>query len=116
MSKSNALARGLGAIDALESETPDLLGFVVERESTRLSDVLADLLSELGVTTAFGVVGGGIAPMTDALNRSQIRVIPGFNVRIENAAYHALRKLAMERGRKLADVAQDVIEMSNLLL
>ena len=34
----------------------------------------------------------------------------------ENAAYHALRKLAMERGRKLADVAQDVIDMSNLLL
>ena len=34
----------------------------------------------------------------------------------ENAAYHALRKLAMERRRKLADVAQDVIDMSNLLL
>ena len=34
----------------------------------------------------------------------------------ENAAYHALRKLAMERGRKLADVAQDVIEMAKLLL
>ena len=34
----------------------------------------------------------------------------------ENAAYHALRKLAMERGRKLADVAQDVIDMASLLL
>lgn len=34
----------------------------------------------------------------------------------EDAAYHALRKLAMERGRKLADVAQDVIDMANLLL
>jgi response regulator NasT len=34
----------------------------------------------------------------------------------EDAAYHALRKLAMERGRKLADVAQDVIDMVNLLL
>jgi len=34
----------------------------------------------------------------------------------EGAAYHALRKLAMERGRKLADVAQDVIDMANLLL
>jgi len=34
----------------------------------------------------------------------------------EEAAYHALRKLAMERGRKLADVAQDVIEMAKLLL
>jgi two-component system, response regulator / RNA-binding antiterminator len=34
----------------------------------------------------------------------------------EDAAYHALRKLAMERGRKLADVAQDVIDMASLLL
>lgn len=34
----------------------------------------------------------------------------------EDAAYHSLRKLAMERGRKLADVAQDVIDMANLLL
>ena len=34
----------------------------------------------------------------------------------EGAAYHALRKLAMERGRKLADVAQDVLDMAQLLL
>jgi response regulator NasT len=33
----------------------------------------------------------------------------------EDAAYHALRKLAMERGRKLADVARDVIDMADLL-
>ncbi len=33
----------------------------------------------------------------------------------EGEAYHALRKLAMERGRKLADVAQDVIDMASLL-
>lgn len=34
----------------------------------------------------------------------------------EDAAYHALRKLAMERGRKLADVARDVVDMASLLL
>ncbi|KAB2967643.1 MULTISPECIES: ANTAR domain-containing protein [Zoogloea] len=34
----------------------------------------------------------------------------------EDAAYHALRKLAMERGRKLAEVARDVIDMASLLL
>ena len=34
----------------------------------------------------------------------------------EEAAYHALRKLAMERGRKLADVARDVVDMASLLL
>lgn len=34
----------------------------------------------------------------------------------EEAAYHALRKLAMERGRKLANVARDVVDMASLLL
>ena len=34
----------------------------------------------------------------------------------EEAAYHALRKLAMERGRKLADVARGVVDMASLLL
>ncbi|MGL4407782.1 ANTAR domain-containing response regulator [Zoogloea sp.] len=34
----------------------------------------------------------------------------------ENAAYHTLRKLAMERGRKLADVARDVVDMASLLM
>ncbi len=33
----------------------------------------------------------------------------------EDAAYKALRKLAMDRGRTLAAVAQDVIDMSHLL-
>ena len=34
----------------------------------------------------------------------------------EGRGVSRLRKLAMERGRKLADVAQDVIDMANLLL
>lgn len=34
----------------------------------------------------------------------------------EDEAYHALRKLAMERGKPMASVAQDVIDMANLLL
>lgn len=34
----------------------------------------------------------------------------------EDAAYHAMRKLAMERGQTMAKVAADVIEMSKLLL
>lgn len=34
----------------------------------------------------------------------------------EEDAYHALRKLAMERGRKLVDVAQDVLDMARLLM
>lgn len=34
----------------------------------------------------------------------------------EEEAYHALRKLAMERGKTVASIAQDVIDMANLLL
>lgn len=34
----------------------------------------------------------------------------------EDAAYHALRKLAMERGQPLAAVAEDVVAMAKLLL
>ena len=34
----------------------------------------------------------------------------------EDAAYHALRKLAMERGRPLVAIARDVIAMADLLL
>jgi response regulator NasT len=32
----------------------------------------------------------------------------------EDSAYHALRKLAMERGKTMADVAQDVLDMASL--
>ena len=34
----------------------------------------------------------------------------------EDAAYHAMRKLAMERGQPLVKVARDVIEMAKMLL
>lgn len=34
----------------------------------------------------------------------------------EDAAYHALRRLAMDQGRKLADVARDVVATASLLL
>ena len=34
----------------------------------------------------------------------------------EDAAYHALRKLAMERGQTMAKVARDVIDMARVLL
>ncbi len=34
----------------------------------------------------------------------------------EDAAYHAMRKLAMERGQTMAKVARDVIDMARILL
>ena len=35
--------------------------------------------------------------------------------RSESDAYHALRKLAMDRNQRLADVARTVVEMAELL-
>ena len=34
----------------------------------------------------------------------------------EEAAYHAMRKLAMQRGQNMATVARDVIDMARVLL
>ncbi|MBI4756845.1 MAG: ANTAR domain-containing protein [Betaproteobacteria bacterium] len=34
----------------------------------------------------------------------------------EDAAYHALRRLVMDRGRKLAAVAREVVDMAQFLL
>ena len=34
----------------------------------------------------------------------------------EDAAYHAIRKLAMERGQPMARIARDIIDMAKVLL
>ena len=34
----------------------------------------------------------------------------------EDAAYHAIRKLAMERGQPMAKIARDIIDMAKVLL
>lgn len=78
-------------------DAKDLLGFVVEPESTRVADVLATLLADLGVTTAFGVVGGGVAPISDALNRhGRIRVV---HTRHESGAAFAAVEASLASGR-----------------
>lgn len=98
MSTTHALAEARGFAKAVEPEleSRDLLDFVVEPESTRMSDVLASLLADMGVTTAFGVVGGGIAPVTDALNRSRIRII---HTRHESGAAFAAVEASLASGR-----------------
>lgn len=58
--------------------------------------MLAQLLVDLGVTTAFGVVGGGIAPMSDALNRSEIQVV---HTRHESGAAFAALEASLAGGR-----------------
>ena len=41
---------------------------------------------------------------------------PDFLFGAATAAYHAMRKLAMERGQTMAKVARDVIDMARVLL
>lgn len=96
MKESYARASDLSAVDALALESHELLGLMVERESTRLSDVLANQLAGLGVTTSFGVVGGGIAPLSDALNRSRVRVV---HTRHEAGAAFAAVEASLASGR-----------------
>ncbi|MEX1366361.1 MAG: thiamine pyrophosphate-dependent enzyme [Nannocystaceae bacterium] len=73
-----------------------LLDFVTEPRTTRTADVVADMLFEMGVETAFGVVGGGIAPMSDALNASRIRVV---HTRHESGAAFAAVEASLASGR-----------------
>lgn len=68
----------------------------IEPASARLGDLLAGSLAELGVEAAFGIVGGGIAPMSDALHRSRIRVI---HTRHEAGAAFAAAEASLASGR-----------------
>jgi acetolactate synthase-1/2/3 large subunit len=113
MSTSQALVRRLGAVDDLEAGSGELLGFVVEREPTRLSDVLAGLLASLGVNTAFGVVGGGVAPISDALNRhDRIKVV---HTRHESGAAFAAVEASLASGRPVAVFATTGPGITNAL-
>jgi acetolactate synthase-1/2/3 large subunit len=44
-------------------------------ETVSLSDALVDTLAALGVTHAFGIIGGGIAPFCEAVRRSPIQLV-----------------------------------------
>lgn len=82
-------------IARIAQKTQDL-GIPLGAGPIRASDALTQLLVELGVRTAFGVVGGGIAPMTDALNRSEIRVV---HTRHESGAAFAALEASLAGGR-----------------
>jgi acetolactate synthase-1/2/3 large subunit len=63
---------------------------------TPLSDAIVGLLSDLGVDAAFGILGGSIAPLYDALGRSPIRVV---HCRHESAAAFAAVESNFASGR-----------------
>lgn len=100
MSTSHALAGDRGVVGADETareEDPSgLFDFMVEPRSLQLGDSIAVALAELGVETAFGIVGGGIAPMSDALNRSRIQVV---HARHEAGAAFAAVEASLASGK-----------------
>ncbi len=60
------------------------------------SDALVEMLAQLGVKTAFGLVGGAVAPFCEALARSPIRVV---HARHEGGAAFAAIEESLASGR-----------------
>ncbi len=63
----------------------------------RLVDVLVDRLVALGVVAAFGVVGGGVAPLAEALDRNP--AVEVLHTRHETGAAFAAAEASLTSGR-----------------
>lgn len=83
---------------------------LVESPAT-VSDRLAGALAELGVTQAFGVFGGGIAPFCQALTRTSIRLM---HTRHEGSAAFAAIEASLASGRPSVVVATTGPGLTNL--
>ena len=64
--------------------------------SVSVSEGLASLLADLGVAQAFGIIGGAIAPFTEALNRSEIELL---HFRHESGAAFAAIEASLASGK-----------------
>lgn len=80
----------------LTSEAP---GLIVDTRSTRLVDFIAHGLAEIGVDTAFGIIGGAVAPMGDAIAQSPLRLV---HCRHEAGAAFAATEASLASGRPCA--------------
>ena len=69
---------------------------VVPAAPKNASDALVDVLAQLGVKTAYGLVGGAVAPFCEALDRSAIRVV---HARHEGGAAFAAIEESLAAGR-----------------
>lgn len=67
--------------------------------STRLADFVAHGLAEIGVETAFGIIGGAVAPMGDAIAQSPVELI---HCRHEAGAAFAATEASLASGRPCA--------------
>ena len=67
-----------------------------------VSDELARLLLELGITHAFGLIGGACAPLASALGKSELRVV---HARHEAGAVFQALEASLATGRPMAAFA-----------
>jgi len=80
----------------LDGEVP---GLIIDTRSTRLVDFIAHGLAEIGVETAFGIIGGAVAPMGDAIAQSPLRLV---HCRHEAGAAFAATEASLASGRPCA--------------
>jgi acetolactate synthase-1/2/3 large subunit len=71
-------------------------GAIQAAPANNVSDVLVQILVQHGVETAFGLVGGAVAPFCEALDRSSIRVV---HARHEGGAAFAAIEESLASGR-----------------
>jgi Thiamine pyrophosphate enzyme, N-terminal TPP binding domain len=74
----------------------EALSMIVPAEAPTMSEALAKLLVQLGVTHAFGLFGGGIAPFCEAVSRTSIRVM---HFRHEAGAAFAAIEMSIATGK-----------------
>ncbi|MEZ4451951.1 MAG: thiamine pyrophosphate-dependent enzyme [Nannocystaceae bacterium] len=72
---------------------------LAEAASTRLVDLIAHGLAEIGVRQAFGIIGGAVAPMSDAIAQSPLRLV---HCRHEAGAGFAATEASLASGRPCA--------------
>ena len=75
------------------SEVPP---YYADSRVAKLSDVLVEILEDLGVETAFGLIGGSIAPFAEALGAGSIKVV---HCRHEGGAVFAAIEASFASGR-----------------
>lgn len=77
----------------------DASQLVIDTRPTRLVDFIAHGLAEIGVETAFGIIGGAVAPMGDAIAQSPLRLV---HCRHEAGAAFAATEASLASGRPCA--------------
>ncbi len=93
---------GIATVEESSSNAEDFSLYSPENQvsqSTRLADFIAHGLAELGVSTAFGIIGGAVAPLGDAIAQSPVELV---HCRHEAGAAFAATEASLASGRPCA--------------